>query len=82
MLRSSIFTRNRSRSANRATGGLGEIRLGIDAAEGRGLEQAVEERCDFSAAFGLRPVMIFATEHHAAKFPFSQIVVQRQQRVI
>ena len=58
------------------------IAFGIDAAQLRGLDEAVEERGDIETASRTRPVMIFPAEDHGSQAALRLIVVERDARVV
>jgi hypothetical protein len=49
--------------------GLEEVRLGLDAAELRGLDEAIEERGDFGATLGPGPVVILSSYDRSSVIP-------------
>ena len=60
-------SRDRGAIRERGAGGHDYVALGLDAAELRRLDEAVEERSDLGAGPGPGPVMISASEDDAAE---------------
>ena len=66
----------------RGAGGHDQVALGLDAAELRRLNEAVEQRGDLGAAPGPGPVMIPTPEDDAAEATLGEVVVQRDTRIV